>query len=141
MEGWKVKMIMVYIQSSSEIKIPTRMDPMGKVLGKAPNLKSIFSMIPEIYRGAEGETRTRTTVKSPPPQDGVSTSSTTSASDVFILIWCIAVNKIDALFCISSRCCRRSTLGRRGSWCRGWCGLLRHGSWCRGRCDLLRHDA
>ena len=34
----------------------------------------------ELSTGAEGETRTRTSNCPPPPQDGVSTSSTTSAN-------------------------------------------------------------
>ena len=69
-----------------QMKIPAGAGPMGKVLGKAPNPKSIFSMIPGVFDGAEGETRTRTTVKSHAPQACVSTNSTTSASVVFILI-------------------------------------------------------
>ncbi len=72
---------------SVKLKIPTGVDPAGKVLGKVPNLKSNFLMIPVFCCGAEGETRTRTAVKPPPPQDGVSTSSTTSAKALYLYLY------------------------------------------------------
>ena len=44
--------------------------------------------------GAEGETRTRTSNCPPPPQDGVSTNSTTSAkSPLLIMEGALSVNK------------------------------------------------
>ena len=42
-------------------------------------IQAIYDLNPLIFSGAEGGTRTPTRFPSPPPQDGVSTSSTTSA--------------------------------------------------------------
>ena len=80
---------------SAKTTIPTGMNPAGKVLGKVPNLKSNFSMIPVFCCGAEGETRTRTAVKPLPPQDSVSTSSTTSAKGQYL--YCVVFSLSIAL--------------------------------------------